>query len=153
MLRASRGTNQYAIEHDFYVRVLRQLTPSQARILVLMSDGAGWPMLHVDASGLMGHSHQRILSYASNVGKEVGVLLREQVPHFLAHMYSLGLLTVGPEDHNQEPAYEILEADAIVRSAVVHIEKERGQYVRLERYVIRLSEFGVALCKAALEQA
>jgi hypothetical protein len=40
LLDASRGTDQQAIEQDFYVRLLRQLNPSQARILVLMADGA-----------------------------------------------------------------------------------------------------------------
>lgn len=153
LLRASRGTNQAAIEHDFYVRVLRQLNPSQARILVLMSSGLAWPMVHVDAGGLLGTSHERILSYASNVGKEAGVLLREQVPHFIAHMYSIGLIATGPEDAEQEAAYEILEADTLVRQAMVHIEQDRGQYAHVERCVIRLSEFGLALCEAALPNA
>lgn len=150
LLRASRGTDQGAIEHDFYVRVLRQLNPSQARILVLLSDGEAWPMVHVDAGGLIGNGHERVLSYASNVGKEAGVLLREQVPYFLAHMDALGLISTGPEDADQEPAYEILEADTLVRRAMTYIENERGQYAHVERCVIRLSEFGRALCDAAL---
>ncbi|GAB3670661.1 Abi-alpha family protein [Salinisphaera aquimarina] len=150
LLRASRGTDQNAIEHDFYVRVLRQLNPSQARILVLMSDGGVWPMVHVCATSIVGTGSERILSYASSAGKEAGVLLRAQVPHFLAHMDSLGLLTVGAQDSEQEPAYEILEADTLVRDAMAYVTEDLNRHAQIERCSIRLSEFGLALCAAAL---
>ncbi|MES1927068.1 Abi-alpha family protein [Salinisphaera sp. T31B1] len=150
LLRASRGTDQHAIEFDFYVRVLRQLNPSQARILVLMAGGRAWPMIHVCAGSLIGGARERVLSFASSVGKEAGVLLRDQVPHFIAHMHSLGLLTVGPERDDLEPEYEILEAETLVRDAQVYITDELGAYAHIERSTIRLSEFGMALCNVAL---
>lgn len=150
LLDASRGTDQEAIEQDFYVRLLRQLNPSQARILVLMADGSVWPMVHVNAGALPAIGTRRILSYASSVGKEAGVLLRAQVPNFIAHMYSLGLLAVGPEDTDLEADYEILEAETLVRDALVHVTDDLKQYPTIERCTIRLSEFGEALCEVSL---
>lgn len=150
LLDASRGTDQEAIEQDFYVRLLRQLNPSQARILVLMADGSVWPMVHVNAGALPGIGSQRVLSYASSVGKEAGVLLRAQVPNFIAHMFSLGLISVGPEDKTLEPEYEILEAETLVRDAMAHIEDDLNQYSNIERCTIRLSEFGESLCAVVL---
>lgn len=152
LLDASRGTDQQAIEQDFYVRLLRQLNPSQARILVLMADGSTWPMVHVNAGSLPGIGSTRVLSYASSVGKEAGVLLRAQVPNFIAHMYSLGLLTVGPQARELEPQYEILEADSLVREAMEYIENELNQYSNIERCTIRLSEFAESLCAVALPE-
>ena len=150
LLDASRGTDQKAIEQDFYVRLLRQLNPSQARILVLMAGGSVWPMVHVNAGMLPGVGSQRVLSYASSVGKEAGVLLRAQVPNFIAHMYSLGLISVGAQDGDLEADYEILEAETLVRDAMAHIEEDLNQYPNIERCTIRLSEFGLALCEVAL---
>ena len=150
LLDASRGTDQEAIEQDFFVRLLRQLNPSEARILVLMADGSVWPMVHVNAGALPGMGSQRVLSYASSVGKEAGVLLRAQVPNFIAHMFALGLISVGGEAKGLEPDYEILEADTLVRDAMAHVEDDRGQYANIERCTIRLSEFGEALCAIAL---
>lgn len=153
LLDASRGTDQAAIEQDFYVRLLRQLNPSQARILVLMADQSVWPMVHVNAGSLPGFGRRRVLSYASSVGKEAGVLLRDQVPNFIAHMFSLGLIMVGAEDPELEPEYEILEAETLVRNAMEHIQDDLNQYPSIERCTIQLSEFGQSLCQAALPSA
>ncbi len=150
LLDASRGTDQAAIEQDFYVRLLRQLNPSQARILVLMSDRSVWPMVHVKAGALPGFGRRRVLSYASSVGKEAGVLLRDQVPNFIAHMFSLGLFEVGAEEAELESEYEILEAETLVRDAMTHVHDDLNQYPSIERCTIRLSEFGLSLCRAAL---
>ena len=152
LLDASRGTDQQAVEQDFYVRLLRQLNPSQARILVLMADGSTWPMVHVNAGMLPGVGSHRVLSYASSVGKEAGVLLRAQVPNFIAHMFALGLISVGGEDKDLESDYEILEADTLLRDAMAHVEADRNQYPNIERSTICLSEFGEALCEVALPQ-
>lgn len=153
LLDTSRGTDQEAIEQDFYVRLLRQLNPSEARILVLMADSSVWPMVHVNAGALPGMGSRRVLSYASSVGKEAGVLLRAQVPNFIAHMFALGLIVVGGEDKGLEPDYEILEADTLVRNAMGHVEDDLGQYPNIERCTIYLSEFGEALCAIALPAA
>lgn len=150
LLDASRGTDQDAIEHDYYVRLLRQLNPSEARILVLMADDSVWPMLHINVGALPGIGSQRVLSVASSVGKEAGVLLRAQVPNFIAHLFSLGLLSVGGEDKGLEPDYEILEAETLVRDAMTHIEDDLNQYPNIDRYTICPSEFGQALCAGAL---
>lgn len=150
LLDASRGTDQQAIEQDFYVRLLRQLNPSQARILVLMADESVWPMVHVSAGMLPGVGSQRVLSYASSVGKEAGVLLRAQVPNFIAHLFALGLISVGGEDKGLEREYEILEADTLVRDAMAHVEEDLKLYCNIERCTIQLSEFGKALCEVAL---
>jgi len=149
LLQSSRGTNQQAIEDDFYVRILRQLNPSQARILVLMADGSAWPMVHVYAGTLVTQG-ECVLSYASSVGKEAGVLLREQVPYLIAHMHSLGLLAIGSEDKDNERAYEVLEADTVVRRALLHVTDDMNETPNIERCTIRLSDFGQALCGAAL---
>lgn len=149
LLQASRGTDQQAIEDDFYVRILRQLNPSQARILVLMADGSVWPMVNVYAGTLVTRG-ECVLAYASSVDKEAGVLLRDRVPHLIAHMHSLGLLAVGAEDKENERAYEVLEADTVVRRALLHVTDEMNETPNIERCTIRLNDFGLALCEAAL---
>ncbi len=149
LLEASQGTDQDGLEQDFYVRVLRQLCPSQARILALMADGEPWPMVHVASGPLLGSARHSVVSFASSVGKEAGVLLRGQVPYFVSHLQSLGLIVVGPEDTDMRPLYEILEADPTVRDALAYAEEELGQHPSIQRHTIYLSDFGRALWHVA----
>lgn len=122
-----------------YRWLLQQILPDQARILAALSDGSTYPLVHVTLRGPMGGSGDRLLANASTVGRSAGVALPEQVPLYVTHLMSLGLVEEGPEDESLREVYDIAETDGTVRSAV---ERADGGAVRTVRRTLRLSATG-----------
>lgn len=132
-----------------YRWLLQQLLPDQARILAALSDGSAYPLVHVALRGPMGGSGERLLDNASTIGRSAGVALPEQVPLYLTHLRSLGLVEEGPEDETLHEVYDIAETDSTVRAAV---DRADGAGVRTIRRTLRLSPTGRELwaaCQAA----
>jgi Abortive infection alpha len=128
-----------------YRWLLQQLLPDQARILAALSDGSTYPLVHVTLRGPMGGSGESLLDNASTVGRSAGVALPEQVPLYLTHLRSLGLVEEGPEDESLRETYDIAETDSTVRTAV---DRADGGAVRTVRRTLRLSATGHELWAA-----
>ncbi|GAA5171693.1 MULTISPECIES: Abi-alpha family protein [Amycolatopsis] len=115
-----------------YATVLRQLTPDEARILVVLSDGEPYPVLDVVARG-----EKILLRNASTVGKAAGVTLPDEVPSYVTRLAGLGLVDVTAEDPALGSQYEVLATDELVRTAAAGARR-----VKLVRHTLRLSRFG-----------
>lgn len=124
--------------------LLQQLLPDQARILAALSDGTPYPVVHVTLRGPIGGTGEKVLENASTVGRAAGVALPDQVPVYVAHLRSLGLVAVGPEDESLREAYDIAETDPTVRAAM---DRADGA-VRTTRRTLRLSALGRDLWSA-----
>ena len=77
-----------------------------------------------------------------------GVMLADAVPHYLAHLFSLGLLAGGPEDNSQTAKYEAIENGSEVRSACERMRKESRLRPVFIRETAHLSSFGKAFWAA-----
>ena len=75
-------------------------------------------------------------------------MLAEAVPHYLAHLFSLGLLDGGPEDTTQTAKYEAIENGSEVRSTCEMMRKESRLRPVFIRETAHLSAFGKAFWTA-----
>lgn len=139
-------------EHELYSRMLEQLVPDEARVIASLSDGNDAPLCHLDAVNLLGTSGNRMLSNASRIGVECGVMLAEYMPFYLAHLRELGFLALGPEDKRFNAQYELIENDARMRAESRRIEKELQLRPRISRHTVRLSPLGMRLWAFCHEQ-
>lgn len=132
-----------------YARIVNQLLPDEVRILTAMSDGSDIAISHLLArGGRFKNSEHRVMAFLSRVGNESGVMLADAVPHYLAHLFSLGLLDGGPEDNSQTAKYEAIENGSEVRSACERMRKESRLRPVFIRETAHLSSFGKAFWAA-----
>ena len=108
-----------------YGRIVNQLLPDEVRILTALSDGSDIAISHLVArGGRFKNIDHRVMAFLSRVGNESGVMLADAVPHYLTHLFALGLLDGGPEDSSQTAKYEAIENGSEVRSACEKMRKE-----------------------------
>lgn len=132
-----------------YGRIINQLVPDEARILTAVSDGSEIAISHLVArGGRFKNSEHRVMAFLSRVGNESGVMLADAVPHYLAHLFALGLLEGGPEDSQQTAKYEAIENGTEVRSACEKMRKETRMRPVFVRETAHLSAFGKAFWAA-----
>ncbi|WP_236796435.1 Abi-alpha family protein [Amycolatopsis sp. GM8] len=116
-----------------YATVLRQLTPDEARILSVLSNGSpAYPAVDVVARG-----ERILLRNASTVGSTAGVTLLDEVPSYLTRLAGLGLIDITAAEAALSSQYEILATDELVRAASATAKR-----VRLVRHTVRVSRFG-----------
>lgn len=129
------------------LRILRQLVPDEARILAALADGHAVALMHLGAGPMVGPANQRWLENLSPVGKECGVRLLDEVPHYIRHLRELELLESGDEDKTLQLKYQLLEADTKVRTTCEEIEKN-GLRPKFFRRTLRMSDTGKAFWAA-----
>jgi len=132
-----------------YGRIVNQLLPDEVRILTALSDGSDIAISHLVArGGRFKNSDNRVMSFLSRVGNESGVMLADAVPHYLAHLFALGLLDGGPEDNKQTAKYEAIENGSEVRAACEQMRKDSRLKPVFIRETAHLSAFGKAFWAA-----
>lgn len=155
LVRRSRGIDPDAALDALYRQTLSQLVPDQVSMLDVLAERRVAPLCHLGASRLpAGPISITVLSNASSLGREAGVLLREYVPQYMSHLLTLGLLRAGPEDDALEPEYELLMADTQLREMRQHVRETLRLYPRTLRASVSLSDYGRALwrdCRPAAE--
>ncbi len=149
----ARSTEQTFEEsqRSYFLRLLQDIVPDEARILSALSDGTRYPLLDVGHGTRLGGTTERVLRNASSVGKAAGVTWPDAVPRYLSHLRELGLVDTEPEDPALGEKYEIVETESAVRDAIARI-RARGRAPRIVRRTLRISELGRALwaaCEAA----
>lgn len=133
--------------NTLYLALLGELVPDEARILVALSDGSAYPVIHVAEPSVGGNS-PFVLSNASTVGRACGVSLPKHTPLYLTRMLQLGLVTIGPEATGMYDEYEMLLTDAVVSLALARAR--RGvRSARVVRRTVRISDLGQELWEAA----
>lgn len=155
LVRRSRGIDPDAALDALYRQTLSQLVPDQVAMLDVLFEREIAPLCHLGASRLpAGPVGITVLSNASSLGREAGVLLREYVPQYMTHLLSLGVLQAGPEDDALEAEYELLMADTQLREMREHVRDKMRLYPRTQRASVRLSAYGHGLwrdCRPAAE--
>lgn len=150
LLLAARENSSEEARQLMYRRALEQMLPEQARILAVLGQ-AEMPalLLHVDAGPPVGPTGRRILANASSVGKDAGIVWRDDIPRLVTQMMALGVVAEGPEAKHMKPQYEVLETEDCVRAAVELIKNETGLWPRMQRRTLVLTRFGADLWRAA----
>lgn len=141
--RALTSTTASAREEYFLV-LLAQLVPDEARIIAALAGGEPSPLVSVFRRS----NGEPVLENASLVGRTAAITLPSLTPRYLAHLLALGLVETGPEDERSKSGYELVLAEADVRVAL-----KQGEFgkvpARVERRTVRLSRLGQELWEAA----
>lgn len=132
--------------------VQAQLLPDEARILSVLADGRIIALSHLGSGSRVGPATRRHLENLSTIGREAGLRLIEQAPHYLRHLRQLGLIDTGPEDRGLQLQYQLIESEARVRELSEQISSG-GQRPRFARQTLRLSELGLRFWAACQPQA
>jgi hypothetical protein len=145
----ARSTDQTFEEsqRSYFLRILEDIVPDEARILSALSDGTRYPLIDVGHGTRLGGTTERVLRNASSVGKAAGVTWPGAVPRYLSHLRELGLVETEPEDSALGEKYEIVETESAVREAIARV-RAMGRAPRVLRRTLRISELGRALWAA-----
>lgn len=146
LVRRSNAIDPDAARNALYRQTLNALVPDQVSMLSLLVERGQAPLVHVAASRLpAGPVNMTVLANASSLGRDAGVLLRDYVPQYMTRLIDLGVFEVGCEAGELDKEYELLMADTKLRQTIVRVRNELRMYPRVQRFSVRMSEYGQAL--------
>lgn len=146
LVKRSHYIDPDAARDALYRQTLNALVPDQIAMLSLLAERGQAPLLHVAASRLpAGPVHMTVLANASSLGRDAGVLLRNYVPQYMTGLIDLGVFEVGCESDELDKEYELLMADTQLRKTIKRVRNELRMYPRVQRFSVRLSDYGQAL--------
>jgi hypothetical protein len=147
LLGRALQSNTDSGHQDFYVSVLRQLVPDEARILAALATGPNSPLVSVYRRG----NGEPVLENACLIGRTAAVTIPSRTPSYVSHLLRLGVVELGPEDQKAGRDYELLLADRAVREALS--EGELGKVpAKVVRRTLRLTSTGRDLWSAAQQE-
>lgn len=146
LLERSRDVWSTDTGHPAYERILGELAPDEARILLLLLEGGPQPSVDVRTGGPIGMvSSQLIAPGLTMIGARAGCRWTDQVPAYLNNLFRLGLVWFSRESLRDPMEYQVLEAQPDVLAAVHSVK-----FARVVRRSIHLTPFGEDFCRAVL---
>lgn len=146
LLRRSRDVWAGDEEHPAYARILGEVAPDEARILLLLLEGGPQPSIDVRTGGPAGMvSSQLVAPGLTMIGSRAGCRHQEQVPSYLNNLFRLGLVWFSRESLRDPMDYQVLEAQPDVLAAAHSV-----RFAKIVRRSIHLTPFGEDFCRACL---
>ena len=132
--------------HPAYARILDDLAPDEARILVHMLRAGPQPAVDVRTGGPVGLvSSSLVASGLTMIGPRAGVRYGDEVPAYLNNLFRLGLVWFSSEQVEDPLDYQVLEAQPDVLAALHSV-----RFAKLVRRSIHLTPFGINFCETCL---
>jgi len=148
LLERSRDVWTEEQGHPAYARILDELAPDEARILLLLLQGGPQPSVDVRTGGPGGLvSSQLVAPGLSMIGSRAGVRYPERVPAYLNNLFRLGLVWFSKEALRDSTEYQVLEAQPDVLAALHSVK-----FAKIVRRSIHLTPFGEGFCRTTLVQ-
>jgi hypothetical protein len=146
LLRRSRDVWSEDEAHPAYARIIEELAPDEARILLLLLRGGPQPSVDVRTGGPVGMvSSTLIAGGLTMIGPRAGVRYLDEVPAYLNNLFRLGLIWFSREQLEDPLEYQVVEAQPDVLAAMHSI-----RFPKLVRRSIHLTPFGVDFCRTCL---
>lgn len=132
--------------HPAYARILDELAPDEARILLLLLQGGPQPSVDVRTGGPGGFvSSQLVAPGLSMIGSRAGVRYPQRVPAYLNNLFRLGLIWFSKEPLRDSTEYQVLEAQPDVLAALHSVK-----FAKVVRRSVHLTPFGEGFCRTTL---
>ena len=146
LLRQSRDVWTEDRGHPAYARIIEELAPDEARILVLLVRQGPQPTVDVRTGGLLSMvTSSLVAARLTMIGSHAGCRFVERVPSYLNNLQRLGLIWF-PMDPLRDPVeYQVLEAQPDVVAACASVRR-----CRIVRRSIHLTPFGEDFCRDGL---
>jgi Abortive infection alpha len=146
LLEKSRDVWNTDQGHPAYGRILEQLAPDEARILLLLLEGGPQPSVDVRTGGPIGMVNSHLIAPGLNmVGARAGCRYLDQVPSYLNNLYRLGLVWFSRESLRDPLEYQVVEAQPDVLEAMHSV-----RFAKVVRRSIHLTPFGEDFCRTCL---
>lgn len=146
LLQRSRDVWNDDDSHPAYGRILDELAPDEARILLLLLRGGPQPSVDVRTGGPVGMVSSSLVAAGMNmIGPRAGVRHLEEVPAYLNNLFRLGLIWFSREQLEDPLEYQVVEAQPDVLAAMHAV-----RFAKLVRRSIHLTPFGVNFCRTCL---
>ena len=146
LLERSRDVWSDEHGHPAYSRILEELAPDEARILLLLLRGGPQPSVDVRTGGPVGLVSSALIAPGmSMIGARAGCRYLDQVPAYLNNLFRLGLIWFSREQLEDPMEYQVVEAQPDVLEAMHSV-----RFAKVVRRSIHLTPFGVGFCRACL---
>lgn len=146
LLERSRDVRNEEKVHPAFGRILDDLAPDEARILLLLLRGGPQPTVDVRTGGPVGMvSSQLIASGLNMIGPRAGTRYVERVPAYLNNLFRLGLIWLSRESLDDPIGYQVVEAQPDVLEAMHSV-----RFTKVVRRSIHLTPFGEDFVRASL---
>lgn len=146
LLQKSRDVWNDDQGHPAYARILDELAPDEARILLLLLRGGPQPSVDVRTGGPVGMVSSSLVASGLNmIGPRAGLKHNDQVPAYLNNLFRLGLVWFSREQLEDPLEYQVVEAQPDVLAAMHQV-----RFPKLVRRSIHLTPFGINFCKTCL---
>ncbi len=132
--------------HPAYGRILDDLAPDEARILLLLLRGGPQPSVDVRTGGPVGLISSALVAPGmSMIGARAGCRYLDEVPAYLNNLFRLGLIWFSREQLEDPMEYQVVEAQPDVLAAMHSV-----RFPKVVRRSIHLTPFGAGFCKICL---
>jgi hypothetical protein len=132
--------------HPAYARILDDLAPDEARILLLLLRGGPQPSVDVRTGGPVGLVSSALVAPGmSMIGARAGCRYLDEVPAYLNNLFRLGLIWFSREQLEDPMEYQVVEAQPDVLAAMHSV-----RFPKVVRRSIHLTPFGAGFCRACL---
>ncbi len=146
LLTRSRDVWSTEEGHPAYGRILDELAPDEARILMLLLHQGPQPSVDVRTGGPVGLvSSQLVAPGLTMIGPRAGCRYVERVPSYLNNLFRLGLVWFSREPLRDPLDYQVVEAQPDVLAAVHSV-----RFAKMVRRSIHLTPFGEDFCRTCL---
>jgi Abortive infection alpha len=146
LLRRSADVNLEEDSHPAYTRILEDLAPDEARILLLLHREGPQPSVDVRSGVIPLQSTSELVASGLNmIGPEAGARHLDDVPAYLNNLFRLGLIWFSRERLPDPRGYQVLEAQPEVTEALAG-----AGHTRTVRRSIHLTPFGRDFCELCL---
>ncbi|WP_203336414.1 Abi-alpha family protein [Nocardioides limicola] len=146
LLNRSRDVWNTDVAHPAYERILGELAPDEARILVLLIRSGPQPSVDVRTGGPVGMVSSELIAPGLNmIGPRAGVRYLDRVPAYLNNLFRLGLIWFSSEALRDGLEYQVVEAQPDVLEAMHSV-----RFARVVRRSIHLTSFGEDFCRICL---
>jgi len=146
LLEKSRDVWATDDRHPAFDRILDEMAPDEARILVMLLKNGPQASVDVRTGGPVGMVSSQLIAPGLNmVGARAGLRYLDQVPSYLNNLYRLGLIWFSREPLRDHLEYQVLEAQPDVLEAMHSVK-----FVKVVRRSIHLTPFGEEFVKSAL---
>lgn len=146
LLRRSRDVWSDDESHPAYGRIIDELAPDEARILLLLLRGGPQPSVDVRTGGPVGMvSSSLVAGGLTMIGPRAGARYLDEVPAYLNNLFRLGLVWFSREQLEDPLEYQVVEAQPDVLAAMHSV-----RFPKVVRRSIHLTPFGVDFCRTCL---
>ena len=142
LLQRSRDVWREEEEHPAYSRMLNELAPDEARILLLLLRGGPQPSVDVKAGMVSSHT---VADGLNMVAARAGLRRIDQTPAYLMNLKRLGLIWFSREQLDDPLEYQVVEAQPDVLAAMHSV-----RFPKLVRRSIHLTPLGLNFAKLCL---